>query len=57
MVTMKVSEKVRPTYNLMTDLIKKMRSPRVRTMREFAEQEIIVPNGPYEGHRFKADLR
>jgi phage terminase large subunit GpA-like protein len=28
---------------------------RLRTMREFAEQEIILPSGPYKGERFKAD--
>jgi len=30
-------------------------STRVRTMREFAEQEIILPNGEYEGLRFRCD--
>ncbi|MBN1458337.1 MAG: phage terminase large subunit family protein, partial [Armatimonadetes bacterium] len=29
------------------------RSPRLRTMREFAEAEIVIPDGPYEGRRFR----
>lgn len=29
------------------------RAPKIRTMREFAEQEIILPEGPYKGRRFK----
>lgn len=33
-------------------LVGMARPPRVRTMREFAEQEIIIPNGPHEGERF-----
>lgn len=28
--------------------------PKLRTLREFAEQEIIIPNGPHEGRRFSA---
>jgi len=31
------------------------RAPRLRTMRQFAEQEIIIPDGPYAGNRFRAD--
>ncbi len=31
------------------------RSPRLRTMREFAEQEIVLPDGPYEGFKFRCD--
>lgn len=30
-----------------------MRTPRLRTIGEFAEQEIIIPSGPYAGRRFK----
>jgi phage terminase large subunit GpA-like protein len=29
------------------------RAPRLRTLREFAEQEIVLPTGPHEGERFK----
>lgn len=31
------------------------RAPRLRTMREFAEQEIVIPDGPFEGRRFRCD--
>jgi phage terminase large subunit GpA-like protein len=31
------------------------RAPRFRTMREFAEEEIVLPNGPYRGMRFNGD--
>jgi len=31
------------------------RSPRLRSFREFAEQELIHPKGPFAGHKFKAD--
>jgi phage terminase large subunit GpA-like protein len=28
------------------------RAPRLRTMREFAEQEIVIPDGPFRGFKF-----
>lgn len=31
------------------------RPPRVRSMRHFAEQEVIIPDGPYQGRKFKSD--
>ena len=31
------------------------RAPRLRPMLEFAESEIVIPDGPYEGRRFKCD--
>ena len=33
--------------------IRQARTPRLRTMRDFAEQEIVIPDGPYEGRRFR----
>lgn len=30
------------------------RTPRLRTMREFAEAEIVIPDGPYKGLQFRA---
>jgi len=36
-------------------LIEIARPPKTRTIREFAEQEIIIPNGQYEGWRFNAN--
>lgn len=32
-----------------------MRTPRLRTLSEFAEQEIILPSGPYAGRRLRLD--
>jgi len=29
------------------------RAPRLRSMREFAESEIVIPDGPYAGRRFR----
>ncbi|MCG6158338.1 terminase gpA endonuclease subunit [Rubinisphaera margarita] len=39
----------------LASLIVRSRTSRLRTMREFAEQEIIVPDGPYQGRRFSCD--
>ena len=35
--------------------VSRARAPRLRTMREFAEQEIIIPDGPFAGRRFNCD--
>lgn len=49
----------RPTPNpLRSQLLRfsrKARAPRLRTMREFAEAEIIIPDGPFKGKRFRCD--
>lgn len=31
------------------------RAPKLRTIREFAEEEIIIPTGPYEGRRYNTE--
>ena len=36
-------------------LVRQARVPRLRTMRQFAEQELVIPNGPYAGRRFNTD--
>ena len=36
--------------------IRSMKPPRVRSYREFAEQEIILPDGPRKGMRFSCDF-
>jgi phage terminase large subunit GpA-like protein len=41
-----------PTLPLLRRIAQNIRTPRLRTMREFAEQEIVVPTGPYAGLRF-----
>lgn len=35
--------------------LRQSRPARVRTMRQFAEQEIVIPDGPYAGRRFRCD--
>lgn len=38
----------------MPRVLRSILPPKLRTLREFAEQEIIIPNGPHEGRRFTA---
>ena len=38
-------------------LCQRARPPRLRTMREFAEEEVIIPDGPFEGQKFKCDYQ
>ena len=35
--------------------IRQARAPKLRSMREFAEEEIVIPNGPFEGRKFRCD--
>lgn len=37
---------------LVADMLRDCRPRKLRTMREFAEQEIVLPDGPFEGQRF-----
>lgn len=37
-------------------ILDQSRAPRLRTMRQWAEDEIIIPNGPFEGEPFRAGL-
>jgi len=37
--------------------VRAMRKPALRTLREFAEEEIIVPDGPFAGERFRCDVQ
>src|SRR5450432_2600087 len=42
--------------NLRTDLawfLERAKAPRLRSMREFAEAEIVIPDGPFAGRRFR----
>jgi phage terminase large subunit GpA-like protein len=43
------------TLDLIRKLAEAVKTPRLRTMREFAEQEIILPSGPFEGRRFACE--
>lgn len=35
--------------------MRRSRIPNLRTMRQFAEQELIIPDGPFRGSRFRID--
>lgn len=34
-------------------LLRAAKAPRLRTLREWAEEELIIPDGPYKGRRFR----
>ena len=36
-------------------MLKQSRTQQVRSLREFAESEIVIPDGPYKGRRFRCD--
>ncbi|MCP4571487.1 MAG: hypothetical protein GY838_03980 [bacterium] len=44
-----------PIYEARRAFYSQRQAPRLRTMREFAEQEIIIPDGPFAGRRFRCD--
>jgi phage terminase large subunit GpA-like protein len=44
-----------PTLPVLKRLADRIRTPRLRSMREFAESEIILPTGPFAGRRFRVD--
>ncbi|REJ65845.1 MAG: hypothetical protein DWQ31_16670 [Planctomycetota bacterium] len=33
------------------------RAPRIRSLREFAEQELVIPEGPYQGQKFRVSTQ
>jgi phage terminase large subunit GpA-like protein len=39
----------------LTWFVARCRVPKLRTMRQFAEEEIVIPDGPYRGLLFRAD--
>src|SRR4051812_24886925 len=41
--------------SLVRELSARMRTPRLRTLSEFAEREIVIPDGPFAGRRFRLD--
>lgn len=45
--------KITTEQQRMWDFTATCRVPKIRTMREFSEQEIVIPSGEYEGLRFK----
>ena len=44
-----------PTLDVLRRMASAARTPRLRSMRQFAEAEIIIPDGPFAGRKFKAD--
>lgn len=42
-----------PARDELRRMVSHCRAPKIRTMREFAEQEIIIPEGPFKGRPFK----
>lgn len=43
------------TANFARELTRRVRASRLRTMREFAESEIVHTRGPFKGRRFRCD--
>lgn len=44
-----------PVVSELTRYIRNCCPPMLRSMRQFAEEEIIIPDGPFEGRRFRVD--
>ncbi len=44
-----------PTIEELRWFVAASRAPRLRTMREFAEEEIVIPDGPFKGKLFRCD--
>jgi len=44
-----------PVREELTWCLRQARAPRIRPMRQFAEEEIILPSGRFKGLRFRAD--
>jgi phage terminase large subunit GpA-like protein len=42
-----------PTRNELQWFLRQARPRRLRTMKQFAEEEIVIPSGPFAGRRFK----
>lgn len=47
--------KISTAYDELRGMLDRARAPVLRTMREFAEQEIVIPSGPYRDLRFRTD--
>lgn len=43
-----------PGARLLLSVSQTLRPPRLRTIEEFAEQEVVLPTGPHRGSRYKA---
>lgn len=42
-----------PVHEDLRWLLRQSRAPRLRSLRRFAEEEIVIPDGPYAGRRFR----
>ncbi len=54
-VTNRSKAKGHPTATDVRWFLRQARPRRMRSMRAFAEQEIVIPDGPYAGRRFRCD--
>ena len=52
-LTMIVAATPSPVYEELTWQIAQARSPQVRTMRQYAEDELVMPEGPHKDERFR----
>ena len=55
MVSMTRAKPNHPTKIDLQWFLRQARPRRMRSMREFAEREIVIPDGPYVGRRFRCD--
>ena len=55
MVTTANQQATHPTLGDVRWFLRQARPRRMRSMRAFAEQEIIIPDGPFVGRRFRCD--
>lgn len=46
---------INPALSEVRFLIGVARTPKIRSIRQFAEDEIIIPDGPFKGRRFRVD--
>src|SRR4051812_9443250 len=44
---------IAPAQDELRRMLAHCRAPKLRSRRQFAEQELILPEGPFEGRRFK----
>lgn len=55
LLLMATTSQVKATRDSLLWLARQCQAPRIRSMREFAEQELVIPDGPYAGRRFSID--
>lgn len=48
-----IATRISPIHEELRDFCRAARAPRVRTMRRFAEEELLIPEGRFQGERFR----